>query len=224
MFDHYLFHYCLVSLIFYIMVDDSENFLGDSINIQYSLNGKVKNDDNSFRILCLNVQSIKNKLDKVHNLITKFQPSVMIFSETHLTNTEAPFYNFNEFNSFHSVRYGRRGGGVAIFIKDYLQSSLIFEKSDEFNNFIGVRIKEFKLDVIGIYRSNNPLNRIGIFYDEFENILECNKNVIIMGDTNFDLLAKSSISTQYNEMINMHGFKILNLISSNMSNFRSCYY
>lgn len=197
------------------MEDDSGNNLGGSIDVEYFYNGFPRLKDDSFRIFHLNIQNIKNKLDRIQEIIKKYQPSVMIFSETHLSDEETSFYNFNEFNSYHSVRSGRKGGGVSIYVKKYLQSCLIFENNDGFNNFIGVRIKEIKSNIIGVYRSNNPQNNNSNFFEEFEKILESHKNSIVLGDTNYDLLNKSVTTSLYIDQINMHGFKIMNSINTN---------
>lgn len=113
-------------------------------------------------------------------------------------------------NSYHSTRENRKGGGISIFVDKNVQSNLLFEIHDQFNNYLSVRIPRLKSSIIGIYNSNNPENNIEVFLQNFASILEDNKNALILGDFNIDLTLHSRIATAYTELIDQNGYKILN--------------
>lgn len=209
-------HWSFVNI--YLVEDLDYDGWDDVIQVEYNSDAKkLKHNHDTVRIIHLNIQNIKNKLDSIEIILKKFNPDVLILSETHLNEAELPFYNLFGYNSFHCIRLGRKGGGIGIFIKSMFDSSVIYEKSDDFDSFLGIYIKQLKCSIFGIYKSNNPNHNDDTFFHAFSHILKNFKNSYLFGDFNFDLLLNSSVISKYKDLIDTYGFKVLNKISTDMA-------
>ena len=141
-------------------------------------------------------------------------PDVFILTETWFT----PNYQDNilGYNSFHTIRE-HRSGGVSVFIAENFQSTLI-ERLSYANENIEVCCVEANFFseqyiLIGIYRP--VLGNLDLFLSELNSVLNDNrvgnKNIVIAGDLNLDLLADSQISNSFID--NMYTLHFLPVIS-----------
>lgn len=170
---------------------------------------------NNLRILCLNIRSIKKKLNCLEEIIVSTKPDVIVLTETWLQKYDEKFFNFKGYTSFHSIRdIGelKRGGGTSIFVDETLSTNKLFEARDGFCNILGVSLTKLKCNIFGIYNSNNPKNNNSFFLTSLNVILTDFKGSIICGDTNIDLLKCSRLKSDYIDIIGLNGFNILNSI------------
>ena len=145
----------------------------------------------------MNIQAGGTKLDEFLLYISEFGStySVIVLTETWLVNADE-WIEVPGFRVTHSVRDGRKGGGVTLMYRDSLTARdlpFLNVNNDIFESVgIELSINSEKYVVIGVYRS--PGNSLLFFNETCFNILESNiKNskTIITGDFNVNLLQSS---------------------------------
>ena len=166
-----------------------------------------------------NVRSLNANLCALESLFTNecSWPDLLILCETWFNSN-----NTREIEGYvgnHTIRPIGRSGGISIFTKlDRNLKSKIIEKfsyADETIeiNSVLVTIGNVTLIVIGIYRPCN--GSIINFLERIESILNddllINKNCVITGDININLLNENTDSTN---LINLlHSFRFLSCIN-----------
>ena len=167
-------------------------------------------------ILQLNACSISNldRFEKLKQLIDfiKINVDVIIISETWLNDELCIFYNLNGFQSFFSNRYDRRGGGIAVYVRNGIKCNLLSKCSDI---FYGLWLEiidfsfEFKKFYIGAYyrppnsNKNKFLDNLEINLSKYSNFKCC-----LAGDFNIDILNDGS--NEYKQILDSYNFKIVN--------------
>jgi hypothetical protein len=181
--------------------------------------------DDIFNLLFANIRSIRNKMDEIELMISKHSPSVIVLNETWLQENECEFYKIKGYVGVFNCRSAEtRGGGTAIYIRDTVKHKLIYE-AIKFNLIIvEIPVNNQRLKLCTFYRSPtfDPINE---FIDEIDKILTEHSNMIVMADTNIDLLDESSTSTGlYKYIVESNNYKILNKIeysaATRISNYR----
>lgn len=118
-----------------------------------------------------------------------------------------PYLNIQNYNAYHSTR-NDGNGGCALFVHDSLTSNLI-EKKSEFNiEFLTVKILNLGIHILVMYKQP-PVNG-GLFIDALQERIENKKNIIIVGDTNLNLLNESNVNKNYVSMLTANSCNILN--------------
>ena len=153
--------------------------------------------NNYFSIFNLNIRSYfanQDKLTAFMNSLT-VEPKVIVLSETWLTEINKDFCNLDGYSAFHTIRGGgRRSGGVSILINH----AITCKKIPEFcfaNNILESCVVELVFDktvlvIFAVYKSCNSsteqFNRI--FSESLNNEYFKNKNIVVLGDMNLNLL------------------------------------
>ncbi len=107
-----------------------------------------------------------------------------------------------------------RGGGVSVYIKNDLCSTLVCEEyiPDINSNYVVVKLIQLNIYIVGIYRPPIKINE-RTFIQKLEDILNTYKNCFIVGDFNLDLLHRTDeVIMNYKEMVISMGFNIINKI------------
>ena len=142
-------------------------------------------------------------------------PDVLILSETWFKDDlqdELPSYN-----GYHTVRSGRRSGGVSVYARQTHGSHIISDLSFANENIevctVDVRLYDRKVIVIGIYRPHS--GSVEGFIDQINIVLGSrelqNRNCILAGDFNINL---GENSTNVNSFVyNMHSSHFIPLIT-----------
>ena len=123
-------------------------------------------------------------------LIEEKKPSIIALTETWFKNNDD--VNLHCLEGYHkpftSIRSEQRGGGVAIYVSEYLQAELLHRDEDFESVSVKVANKKSKIIVSCFYcqpsrNKNNYLNQI-------EEVLERNGDLpqLVAGDFNIDLL------------------------------------
>ena len=145
----------------------------------------------------INAQSIQGHMEEIRLLVEDRSVDILCISETWLLpivdNRYIKIPNFNIF------RYDAgRGGGVCIYVKDYLKVSEIQLNIPRIENvdsiWLTVQSSKFPSFILGtVYRHPHALvNSFDYIEDIFKEILLKNKPVFIFGDINDDLLCKNA--------------------------------
>jgi hypothetical protein len=162
-----------------------------------NLNAKEK-----FSLIHLNIKSISNKFDSLKNLIDTMNIPFQIIglTETWLNENNQEYFALKNYDHFGSSRPNKKGGGVAIYVSNQLESkprndlTKNIEDSIE-TKFIEINNKYGKNIIIGvIYRP--PNHNFDQFEQAMNKILQAidreNKICYLMGDFNIDLLKSES--------------------------------
>lgn len=197
------------------------NFKYDSVN-EY-LNSRTflkKLSNDHLNIFQINMRSIRcfERFDIFKNLLDEFnrELDVVIISESWLDKYSFKYYNcIPDYEGFFDGRnYGFSGGGVAIFIKKFLNPrNITINSNDENYNKVWVEISNDSfgiMNIAGYYRPDwvpitDLLDNMQIFIDKFGH-----KNCFIGGDTNINILDANAKTLQYINLLNSLGFSISN--------------
>ena len=167
-----------------------------------AFNRALRNNPNNLTIIHLNARSISNKFNMITALLQSFhkKPSVIVVTETWLTNLNCDLYKFKGYTPYHLVRSMREHGGVSIYVLEKIQSNQIMKASfinDEIEiNSIKIMYEAKTYVVCGIYRPQTKHEHVDIFNEVLLNLLneKCLKkeNIILIGDLNINLLEHAS--------------------------------
>lgn len=167
---------------------------------------------NSLKLLYLNARSISNKIEDLNKLLTTINETVHLIaiSESWLKD-DSSCLNINNYNVVSVTRSGSRvGGGVVLLIHHSITNyDCIYTYSDEFLSILSVKLiitnREHIVSVI-----YNPPNRGQQFIEVLETFMNSqkNKNSIIIGDVNINLLQSDSVCKQYKSILSCNNFYI----------------
>jgi exonuclease III len=207
------------------MNDETENDLYSCI---YDITHELYDHDlkmemnNGINFLYININCLKNKLNKMESFLSQLKVlvHVIILVEINLKENEMKFFNFANYNCYHSCRKGKTYGGVAMYVHNSIRSQLIVSEQFCFANFLTVELIDLNCKVAGIY--NPPDTNKMDFIDYFANYLDDKKKCYIFGDFNINLMdSDSHVVSSYRSMVEASGFSILNKISNEMYTRRS---
>lgn len=180
-----------------------------AVDISYGNNCFWENAETKASILIVNAHSLRNKLDALEAEIKFYgYPSLVVVGETWLTTGLAPFYDMNGYDSYHTTRTDGYGG-LSVYVKDSVSHTTTLDLSTiEKVHMTKVHLSGHGINVLCTYRS--PSSNPGAFCDMVDTFLERNSNVIMCGDTNFDLLSTREHVRKYVETIETNSYTFLN--------------
>ena len=166
---------------------------------------------NSITILNFNIRSFtKNSNLLFASFDPNFIPEILVLTETWFTDNN--IQNIPGYNSYHTLRIGRSSGGVSIYVKDSFISSKIVELCIS-NLSIELCAVEVVIGgeswcLLGIYRphSDSPENFTYMIEQILQNNKLRNKNCIILGDINLNLLLENSAVDEFVATMRSHHY------------------
>ena len=174
-------------------------FTNNDAENDVSVAGKGNTCREGYRILHTNIYSLLSKLPEVCILIDKYNLDIISVNETHLDDTIHDFeLNIQGFTMYRNDR-NRCGGGVALYIRDNIKQKLrpdLFIPGIE-SLWVEISIPNGGPYLIGtMYRPPSARKE----YNEkmIENIelaASNNKEIILLGDLNFDYKLDESLSS-----------------------------
>ena len=208
-------------------IDPDNNFFN---NIQNSCNYytdeqfiKKFKQDKSLSVIHFNARSLKANIYKIKDYINKLKHEfdIITISETWLDlSSNMNDVQLSGYNFFHVNRTVKRGGGVAVYIRNHLKCKLIKELSmsvDGFYDqiFVELLMEKSKNIVIGcFYRApGSPLEIFNESLDSCLNSIVSKKVIYICGDFNVDILKSDTHpGTRYfvDTMFNLGLFPLIN--------------
>lgn len=154
-----------------------------NLNVSQKTNW-TKNDQ--FNMLYLNINSIRNKLYDLEDIVSKNKSKIthlIAFTETRISDNETEFFNIPNYNSYYSNRSDGHGG-AALFVHNSLDSNLIASGVKFKVNFVIVNIPILKTSIAIVYKK--PTVSISEFLTVLIKILERANRIIVIGKaTNF---------------------------------------
>lgn len=157
---------------------------------------------------------MKHKEEIENELIIKYKPSVIGFTETHVTkHIEEHELHINGYVCVRGDSESSRTGGVLLYIKERIRFDMIgTERCD--GNWWSITVKIKDKDYIGIIMIvyHSPNGKDGNFINFLEeiciNVMQ-NDNVIIMGDFNIDMSVNNYIKKRLVREMNSLGLRQL---------------
>lgn len=160
----------------------------------------------------LNIRSLLPKLDQVSRLIHDVKLDVLCFAETHIyEHIPDASVNLNGFDIYRNDRKGKRGGGICMYVRNYIRSSLVYSYSSD---NIQVLFIELYLNgsniLMGLCYKPPRLT----FTDEFDKIFSDlsvkYSDIIIVGDFNSNYLNQSPETRKFIAIIKNLSLKFVN--------------
>lgn len=133
----------------------------------------------------VNARSVVNKVEDIEAMVLEHEPDIILITETwlhkNILDSEiAP-------KSYVLVRRDRdsRGGGVALLVRDNIDFITLPVPADIEAVWIKVAFKNRAIHIGGIYRPpNSPLHVLSTLRQFMESNVECDDNIILLGDFN----------------------------------------
>ena len=151
---------------------------------------------NSSFFLNLNIRSFQANKESFYSLLSslKIVPKVIIMTETWLSEESLSLCTLDGYIGYHTVRIGRRSGGVSIFVQCSIHSEKIetLSISDDVIESCTVKLRfaEREIFVLGLYRPQGP--SLSSFNEKLIEILNnsphLSNKALIAGDLNINLL------------------------------------
>ena len=160
---------------------------------------------NSLSVLVINIRSLNKNFPKLKILLheIKIKPTVIIVSETWITDTKPFLFTLDDYNFFNKPS-NTRAGGAGIFLKKDINFNILNNVNLDINGcedlWINISLTSNKSIIISsIY--NHPSNDIKLFKEKLLEKIEIinlqNKKFIIGGDINIDFISNQKQITCY---------------------------
>lgn len=173
----------------------------------------------SLNILYVNAISLINKLNDLTLFIDSLscKVDVIVVTETRLTDNDQIFFQIEGYDAYFNNRnvsnLRKRGGGIAMYIRSSISSSVVKCVFEEKNHFLIVKLNDLNLHIFSVYKPPNTNEKI--FISKLEELLPLYKNCIIIGDFNLNILnADDANILNYMNTVHCNGFGFLNKIDS----------
>ena len=179
-----------------------------------------RNNTGKFSILNLNIRSLAYNYDNLIAFLNICGDNfhIITLNETWITPLSEDNFNIQNFKAYHIYRTNAKCGGVSIYVRDNIPSKKLDEVSIISNHIeacaVNVELGNQDISVLSVYRP--PNSRKQDFINHIDHMLNgClkNKNLIIAGDFNIDLLQLNSnhdSSELFNTMIGNKLFPCIN--------------
>ena len=207
-------------------LDPDNNFLAQQAGNCKYYTDEVFSEESNFTdrisIIHLNCRSIKSNFDSINQYLHKIKSNfdVIALSETWLSiYNDLNHFKISNYIMYNTCRSDRCGGGVALYIKQSLQCSLIKQFSTSIPMLleqlaVEITIQGNKNIVIGcMYRSQNgDFNKFNEYVDMFLNYNK-NKTIFVCGDFNVNFLNHGQHHLTDNCLDILHGYGLYTLIT-----------
>ena len=156
---------------------------------------------NMINILNYNIRSFGKNMDCFLPIIDNNRPQALVLSETWLKQSDTA--NIQDYAAYHTIRRGRRSGGVSVFVQNSFDSTdlpqFCYANSDIEICVVRMKVGNDDIFIIGIYRPHS--GTIEGFTGELESVLRDpalkNQQCIIAGDFNVNLALSTPETTRF---------------------------
>lgn len=194
------------------LVDESENDVDGYVN-------KEITDDivtwvsscRGLKILHVNIRSIRKNWSEFEAILQPVNGNFDIIVLTEISYVhEGENYKLNGYDTFFKARINKRGGGIALFIKntfEFIEINNNFVNFEAFQGTVSGISGMSSLDLLAIYRP--PSSNKSLFIEELDNFLVNTRisNMVLLGDINIDILQEEdTIAQSYRTLLSAYGF------------------
>jgi len=177
-----------------------------------TLYNNLDSSNNTFSLLNLNVQSIRNKFPDFECFLSTFSSpfDVICITETWLHNDEIQFFKLPGYTFVGSQRVSR-GGGVGAYVRGGLvagsaeEVTVCMSGADAVSFVLGGRaLEDSRIQITVVYRQ--PSTALGPFLCDLEGFISTQSpRHILVGDLNIDAL-DPHFSDEYSSIISNYAF------------------
>ena len=193
-------------------IDPDENYFtnvcpneNQSIYCSLADFNKKFTETNFFTLFTINIRSFFRNFDSLVGFLESLRkfPELLVLSETWLTKLDVEFANIIGYESFHTLREGKRSGGVTIFcppiLKPHRIDELCLSNLHIESCCVRVQYGGESLFLVGIYRPVSGLSTEFFNYITFtlQHDKLRYKKVVLTGDINIDLLSENSYTSDF---------------------------
>ena len=150
----------------------------------------------------INARSLPNSIDEIRYILFRTSFDIFGVSETWLIpGTPKDRVNIDGYKVFRQDRTHKRGGGVALYVKNNYKTKILKTPMDIIvpeNIWVEIEIGNKKLVVGVLYKAPNiPYTIFSHCIEAFIKIYSNYDNVILLGDINIDMLDMDCASTKF---------------------------
>ena len=169
-------------------------------------------DKNDLKVLYYNVRSIVYKIDELSTNYSLYCPDIVCITETWLNedvlDSEICIPNYQLVR----LDQDRHGGGIALYIANYLSYSLICSGPDTLE-FLAISIKQPQSDMAIALLYRPPSSPISSF-DNLSTVLEdicipTYSMFLLVGDYNVDISIRNHLSHNLLNVTDQHGLTVI---------------
>ena len=150
----------------------------------------------------INARSLPNSIDEIRYILFRTSFDVFGVSETWLIpGTPKDRVNIDGYKIFRQDRTHKRGGGVALYVKNTYKTKVLKTPMDILvpeNIWVEIEIDKRKIVVGVLYKAPNiPYTIFSQCIEAFIKIYSNYDHVVLLGDTNIDMLDMDCASTKF---------------------------
>lgn len=163
------------------------------------------NNIDKFHIFHQNIRSFNRNFDSLSVFLNDLSTDIDIIALSETWFSDQQVCDIEGYNSYHIFRSGVTGGGISVFVRDGINTVKVEEHSTmrDFVECCSIDILgDQLLSLIAVYRP--PGASVDQFLQYFEHCIlpaSRNKNVIICGDLNIDILRPSTESNNLQDCL-----------------------
>ena len=199
------------------MIVDENNFeLVDSGIDQNCFNCSVHefnnlNLKNNLKIVNQNLRSFDANYDQFSCLMEQLKCTIDILILTETWFKDRHQSAIEGYKGYHSVRSVGRGGGCSVYVRRELISNIVRNLTINENCIesvcVTVKIGSMELSILGIYRPPQcDINQFNDRLSEYLSMFSSNRNVLVGGDLNIDLLASNIAHPETINIFNSYNY------------------
>lgn len=163
-------------------------------------------------LIHMNIRSLRKNFVTLLSHINQIQNkiSLLILTETNITDNENDLYKIHGFNALFLNRDGR-GGGIAVYIKDDINFEVNEIEANSFETIsIDLSINNKTTSFISVYRPPHlNINHFIIELDQAISKFNKKNDTIVVGDMNIGIKKTNITQTKYLDMLSSHGLQCM---------------
>ena len=165
--------------------------------------------------LHFNIRSLKCHYDELLLFLSslKVKPTVIALTESWLNDLDhIDSMSFPGFSKLITKNRRTRGGGRGLLVSECAWTVIEDSAGQAMENLkVSITYENFKLGILIIYRPPNAKAADSV--EEFDSLMESvadgNRDWIVLGDFNFDILQSSALSKSYLNVVSSHNYQQL---------------
>lgn len=169
------------------------------------LKSAFQSDNSSLNVLHLNPGGLRSKLDEFRDVLRRVNVHCIAISETHFKSyTSDKSVELNGFFIHRNDRELRRCGGVALYVKKGISSSIIRKSVSRIGTleyiFVELCVSSHKI-LFGVMYKPPGVDDIAVLDDLMQDLSSQYAEVIIAGDFNEDLIDRSAKTVRFMDVV-----------------------
>lgn len=164
--------------------------------------------------MCSNINGLRNNFTELKYVIREKKPKIIFLNETHLTNEcDISDLKISGYNFINCLSHSKHTGGVCVFVDKNLKYSNVLLDSQQVAWYLSFEMNVNKLPTIFacVYLSSNNEHKKQTLdsLDKWFESIPTNKEIMICGDFNIDLISNTTHSRRLKDFCDNNGLSCL---------------